>query len=231
MRKFSLLRSLALPIPLLLISLNQCEDIKEGCEVKEFYISPNFSEYKIETVALLPMAYDDTTDDGTFYSTNHFYNKLLEMNRYNFVDIDKFTASDSSDIAALLKSIKDSLKINLDSLYSTSLGKFLKSQNCDAIIIGNVFDYNKYYFTNTRYGLFYRFYFLTESNFNYFMVSLKDGKILWAANVDGKAYYEFYDNWFSVKIIYPPLDVAISNGIDALLVKLKKETFLESKVN
>lgn len=231
MRKFISLKSFALPLPLLFILLNQCEEIKEGCEVKEFYFDANFHDYQIETIALLPMEYDDTTDTGTFYSTNYFYNKLLTINKYNLIDIDKFSASDSSDIVMILRSLKDSLKVNLDTLFSTSLGKFLKSQNCDAIIIGNVFDFNTYYYSSRSYGLYIRLICVTECNFNYFMVSLKDGKILWAAKVDGKANYQDYTYLLEAKIIYPPLDVAISNGIDALLVKLKKELILESKGN
>lgn len=228
MGKFNLLISLALPIPFLVFSLIQCEGTEGKREIKEFYLAPNFNSYKIETVALLPMAYDNTTSIGTFYSTNYFYNKLLESDRYNLVDIDKISSSDSSTIAAQLISIRDSQRIVLDSFYITPLGKFLKSQNCDAIIIGNVVDYSNYYFTDTQIGLFSTLNLVNVTNFNYFMVSLQDGSVLWAANLEGKTINKerlrTYNN-----TDYPPIDYSISYGIDALLEKLEKEFILHKK--
>ena len=41
-------------------------------KIISLYESPNIDSYKIRSVVLLPMIPDDTTDAGTFYSTNHF---------------------------------------------------------------------------------------------------------------------------------------------------------------
>lgn len=229
MGKFNLLKSIALPIPFLIFSLIQCNEIKEGNEIKEFYIAPNFKNYKINTVALLPMAYDNTSYYGTFYSTNYFYNRLEEINTYNLVDIDKISSSDSSTIAAQLISIRDSQRIDLDSFFVTPLGHFLKSQNCDAIIIGNVTDYSNYYYTDTQVGLFSTLNLVTVANFNYFMVSLEDGSVLWGANVDGKIVNkERVRSSYNI-VVYPPLDYSISYGIDVLLKKLEKEFIITKK--
>lgn len=229
MGKFNLLKSLALPIPFLVFSLIQCEGTEGKREIKEFYLAPNFNSYKIETVALLPMAYDNTTSIGTFYSTNYFYNKLLESDRYNLVDIDKISSSDSSTIAAQLISIRDSQRIVLDSFYVTPLGKFLKSQNCDAIIIGNVVDYSNYYFTDIQIELFSTLNLVNVTNFNYFMVSLQDGSVLWAANLEGKTIYKERLRAYNNNTDYPPIDYSISYGIDALLEKFEKEFILHKK--
>jgi hypothetical protein len=229
MGKFNLLKSLAIPLPFLIFSLSQCKYIEEGNEIKEFYIAPNFKDYKIETIALLPMANDDTTNLGTFYSTNYFYNNLAELNSYNLVDIDKITSSDSSTISDQLISIRESFRIDLDSFYVTPLGQFLKSQNCDAIIIGNVFDYSNYYYADTKLGMFSTFVITTAANFNYFMVSLLDGSVLWGANIDCKASYKVRYSSYLAVLGYPPLDLSISNGIDRLLDKLKKEFILTKK--
>ena len=226
---FNLLKSPVISLPCLVFLLCQCRFIEEGNEIKDFYIAPNFKDYKIETVALLPMAYDDTTDIGTFYSTNYFYNNLAELNAYNLVDIDKITSSDSSTISDQLISIRENFRIDLDSFYVTQLGSFLKAQNCDAIIIGNVFDYSNYYYSDTKLGMFSIFVITTAANFNYFMVSLKDGSVLWGANIDCKASYKVRFSSYLAVLGYPPLDLSISNGIDRLLDKLKKEYILTKK--
>jgi hypothetical protein len=187
MLNFNLPKSLLIALPFLVFLFCHCKFIEEGNEIKEFYIAPNFKNYKIKTVALLPMAYDDTTKTGTFYSTNYFYNNLAELNTFNLVDIDKITSSDSSTISDQLISIRKNFRIDLDSFYLTPLGSFLKAQNCDAIIIGNVFDYSNYYYSDTKLGMFYSFNITTAANFNYFMVSLSDGSVLWSANIDCKA--------------------------------------------
>jgi len=223
------LKSFILPLGILLFPVVQCDEVEEGCEVEEFYLNPEYSNYKIETLALLPMAYDDTTDSGTFYSTNHFYNRLSkEYDSFKLIDIDKIVASDSIIIDNLLLTIRDSLRINVDTFYTTDLGKFLKYNNCDAIIIGNVFEYfnyesipNRYRWLNTTKE--------TKASFNYFMISLLDGSVLWAANVNGLSKYEYELVFPPQPMLYPPLDEAISNGIDALLIKLRKEIILESK--
>lgn len=229
MLNFNLPKSLLIALPFLVFLFSHCKFIEEGNEIKEFYIAPNFKDYKIETVALLPMAYDDTTNIGTFYSTNYFYNNLAELNTYKLVDIDKIASSDSSTISEQLISIKDNYRIDLDSFFVTPLGSFLKAQNCDAIIIGNVFDYSNYYYSDTKLGMFSIFNITTVANFNYFMVSLLDGSVLWAANIDCKATYKVRSSSYLAVLGYPPLDIAISNGIDILLDKLERDFILSKK--
>ena len=223
------LKSFVLPLGILLFSVVQCDEVEEGCEIAEFYMTPKYSSYKIETVALLPMAYDDTTEVGTFYSTNHFYNRLSEeYDSFKLIDIDKFVSSDSITIDNLLISIRDSLRINIDTFYTTDLGKFLKNNNCDAILLGNVYEY---YHIQNEPNLFKWLYIDKgiKVNFNYFMVSLFDGSILWAANINGVSKYTYELVYPPRQIPNPPLDTAISNGIDALLIKLKDESIITKK--
>lgn len=222
------LKSFVLPLGILLFSVVQCDEVEEGCEVAEFYLNQGYSNYKVETVALLPMAYDDTTDSGTFYSTNHFYNRLSQFNNFSLINIDKIVSSDSITIDNLLISIRDSLRINIHTFYTTDLGKFLKYNNCDAIFLGNVYEYfhyesvpnrNRWIYTNRE----------TKANFNYFMISLFDGSVLWAANVNGVSKYSYELVFPPQQTLNPPLDEALSNGIDALLIKLKQESILLKK--
>lgn len=223
------LKIFILPLGFLLFTIVQCDEIKEGNEIKEFYIAPNFSNYKIKTVALLPMAYDDTTDIGTFYSTNYLYNRLSEeFKNFHLVDIDKIVASDSTTIDDLLISISDRSRINVDSFYNTDLGKFLQINNCDAILLGNVYKFSRYENRPLRHEWLYANK-ITLCHFNYFMVSLHDGSILWSANVTGVSDYTYEIVYPPKPTYYPPLDEAISNGIDALLVKLKNESILIKK--
>lgn len=151
------------------------------------------------------------------------------MNSYNLEDIDKITSSDSSTISDQLNSIRENFWIDLDSFYVTPLGSFVKAQNCDAIIIGNVFDYSNYYYSDTKLGMFSSFNITTAANFNYFMVSLFDGSVLWAANLDCKATYKLRVSSYFAVLGYPPLDLAISNGIEILLDKLKRDFILSKK--
>lgn len=221
------LKSIILPLGLLLFSIIQCDGVEDGCEVKDFFISRDYSSYKIDTVALLPMAYDDTTDLGTFFSTNHFYNRLSEdYKNFHLVDIDKKASSDSIAINNLLISIRDSSKINIDSFYNSDLGKYLKANNCDGIILGNVYNFYRYDNLLMRYGRLYVNK-VTHSNFNYLMNSLADGTIIWSANVDGVSKYTYELVNPPNPTPFPPLDVAIANGIDALLIKLKKESVIK----
>jgi hypothetical protein len=141
------------------------------------------------------MLNDDTTDNGTFYSTNQFYNRLGEFNNFKLVDIDKISAADSITIDSLLISIREKQEINVDLFYTTDLGIYLKHNNCDAIIIGNVYEYEHNNSTTFRHGRMYLDN-ITRSNFNYFMISLLDGSVLWAANVNGVSKYSY-------ELVYP----------------------------
>ncbi|MHB9041565.1 MAG: hypothetical protein ACYC4T_12995, partial [Melioribacteraceae bacterium] len=75
-----------------LLYLNGCRDLVPESKLLDLYTSPKIKEYNIRKVALLPMAQDDTTDSGTYYSTNHFFNELQK----NYSDI-KFVVPDLNE--------------------------------------------------------------------------------------------------------------------------------------
>ena len=55
----------------------------------EYFKSMKIASYKSDKIALLPILPDDTTASGAFYSTNHFYNYLMEKyTDKTFADID-----------------------------------------------------------------------------------------------------------------------------------------------
>jgi hypothetical protein len=213
-------------IPLLIFSFVSCRRAIDSNGVVEFYLNPEFGKYRVETVALLPMAFDDTTSTGTFYSTNYFFNQLLEIPSINIVDIDKIVSTDSAAISDQIKSIIINKKFDLNQFQKSDLGKWLDGNNCNTIILGNVTDFKMFYYT--WYSNYNQFMITTATvcNFNYFMVSLEDGSILWSANVDGEATYM---DRLPISPDYPPLDEAISKGIDLLLEKLEKESILYKK--
>lgn len=198
--------------------------------INQFYQSPKAQYYSIKSIALLPMANDDTTDIGTYYSTNYFYNKLTQLPNISIIDIDKIIPSDSFVVSNLLEILISKAYIDVQALYETDLGKYLKQNNCDALIIGQVNNYNKYY--NTWFNKFSQVYIsnITLCNFFYCMISLFDGSIIWVADIE--SFEEYIDPLSKSPDDYscPPIDEAISKGIDLLYNKLTTEFFKLEKV-
>lgn len=201
---------------------NSCQDFQEDVSIS-FYKNPNLGNYKLSTVALLPMINDDTTGTGTFYSTNYFYNRLLKNKAFTLIDIDKFISSDSTAISRQLNSLKSKKFLDLDDLFGSDLGSFLLTNNVDAIIIGDLKHYNRYYYTwlNQDYRLMITL--VTKSDFEYYLASLHDGKVLWKADIESQA--SIMEILFITPHEFPPVDLAISNGIDVLLEELNKLFF------
>lgn len=207
---------------LTLVLFQGCQKVFDENKLNEFFIKSDIRDYNIKTVALLPMANDDTTSTGTFYSTNHFYNYLLEIPSIKVIDIDKIISSDSAAIQLQLNELVKTKRLNLDTLRNSDLGKFIYANNCDAIIIGYINFFKKYYYTWPNSYLQYFITTVTVCNFSYYMASLNDGEILWASNITGEATY--LDVLVSSYPNYPMLDVAVSNGIDLLSKKLSAES-------
>lgn len=210
----------------LILSSTACTEFLDNIvwpknEIISFYKSPKIDSYKIRSVALLPMIPDDTTDAGTFYATNHFINSLEEIYpniKFTVTDIDTAITIDSLAITKTIHSIETRKKLDLKNFYSSELGYDVIKDSADAIIIGTVDSCsvkNGFYIANfqlykTR---------IISCRFTYYLVSLKDGRVLWKAQVigeDGYIYYGLYE-------LYPPLDRALSNGINILLKKIPLE--------
>jgi len=181
------------------------------------YESPKLNLYKIRSVSLLPMIPDDTTDSGTFYSTNHFLNSLkgkFPNTKFIIPPVDSVIASDSLAILKVIKSVEQMKKLDLKYFFDTDLGYSVNSDSTDAMIIGmiNKVTEKKGYTTS---GEFWGIQpaSLISCQFTYYLISLKDGRVLWKAQVLGEEGYTL-SSW---DLIYPPLDNAISNGIDKLI--------------
>lgn len=213
-------------LPLFLISLISCKRAIDSNRVVDFFRNPNYGKYKIENISLLPMVNDDTTSTGTYYSTNYFFNRLVEIPSIKTVDIDKIILSDSAAIADQLKSIIVNKKFDLNLFLKSDLGIWLNENNCDAVILGYVKDFKMYYYTWYNNDNRFMITTVTVCNFNYYMVSMIDGSILWEANIDGEATYM---DRLPISPDYPPLDEAISSGIEYLLEKLENESILYKK--
>ncbi len=177
--------------------------------LKESFRNRNIPLYKIHSIGLMPMIMDDTTDSGTFYSTNYFLKSLKqEFPKYkiNVVDVGGFVESDSLFIKKVVQKIRSDQKLSKETLLYTGLDSVFQKDSLDAVIIGtiNKINHQKYYQVENHVLINCK---MTKCDFTYYLISLNDGKILWRAQTTGKSVYANIPD-------YPPLDVAISSGID-----------------
>lgn len=206
-------------LSILITALYGCDDFIEPTNyIIEYYASQQSSTYQIKTVALFPMAKDDTTDTGTFYSTNHFINRLeKEFPNVKFFipSLIGLTDKDSLLIPRLAESIELEKKLNLQEFNSSELGNFLSEDKPDVMIIGKInnFSYRKGVGFAKNEFLHFEFRTITSCDFTYYLVSLADGNIIWKIRTVGEALNYSY----RINDDYPPIDSAISNGIDLIL--------------
>ena len=182
-------------------------------EIFDVYKNPEFNNYNIRRIALLPMVWDDTTEDGTYYSTNHFINKIYnEREDVDLADIDSLRNLDSSPVLKMVYNMGSKTKINLDSVYASPIGDYLNEDGCDAIMAGAI---DTVWFHAWNSSSDNKVWVSTHCIFNYYMFSLVDGELLWKTqiNISANSYVSNED------IFYPPLDVAISAGIDYFFPK------------
>ena len=186
-------------------------------QILSVYESPKFNLYKIRSVTLLPMVPDDTTDSGTFFATNHFLNSLKQRfpnTKFVIPPVDSIIAIDSLAISKIIDSIEKLRKFNLKYFFDTDIGYTVNEDSTDAMIIGKINKVIKkkgYTPSRTHYGIQPAT--LISCQFTYYLISLKDGRVLWKTEVFGEEGYSLN----SSEIIYPPLDYAISNGIDKVI--------------
>jgi hypothetical protein len=205
-----------------ILFLHSCIDLYNTKKdpILHLYTSPKFSNYKLDKIGLLPMVRDDTTSVGTFYSTNYFF-KLLKLSfpkkKFEMIEISHLTDYDSLLIPNLIDSIESSKHMDLGKFYSYDLDTLLNNKNVDAVLIGSINDKDNLF--GSSYDVRYRsflFAYSTECEFSYYLISMRDGRVLWKADVIGTESY-YYER---VQAIFPPLDAAISKGIDAIIPKL-----------
>jgi hypothetical protein len=197
-------------------------------KIISLYKSTKIANYQLQKVAVLQMIYDDTTDIGTFYSTNHLINKLSQQFseiKFEIPDIKNIVDADSLIVPKIIDSIEKDRSLNLSSFYDTDLGGFLSTEHYDAMFIGTVdscYDYTNYQKLDWAFNSVYlEHIYIRSCYFRYYLISLIDGKVLWKASILGSAanYFDsdiFYSRSSKDKNYAPPLDCAISNGIDIM---------------
>ncbi len=201
------------------IAFSACDDFIEPTNrIIEYYVSPQASTYQIKTVALFPMAKDDTTDTGTFYSTNHFINRLEKIFphiKFSIPSLVGLTDKDSLLIPHLAQSIENEKKLNLQEFNSSQLGNSLPEDKPEMLIIGkiNSFSYKKGIGLVKNEFIHFEFRTITSCDFTYYLVSLTDGSIIFKFRAVGEAANYSY----RINNDFPPLDLAISDGIDLIL--------------
>lgn len=222
-KRFIICSSMRIFIFCSFLFITSCKELIENSvwpwnKIISLYESPKIDLYKIRSVALLPMIPDDTTDAGTFYSTNHFINSLeREYPDVKFVvsKIDTAISFDSLAVSKIIDSIEKRRKLDLKSFYDSELGYDVMKDSADAIIIGEVDSCSK------KNGSFISHFLsrktrIISCSFVYYLISLKDGRVLWKAQVLGEDGF-LYE---SAEELYPPLHYAISNGIDLIVNKI-----------
>ena len=90
----------------------------------------------------------------------------------------------------------------------------------DAVLIGTIDSIH--ISPGVSLGSYSKYGWRTFCKFTYYLMSLKDGKILWKADVNGEEIWET-KNFYINEI--PPVDAAISNGIDIMIDVLPKGIF------
>ncbi|MCX6173897.1 MAG: hypothetical protein NTZ27_03985 [Ignavibacteriales bacterium] len=186
-------------------------------QILSVYESPKLNLYKIRSIALLPMAPDDTTDNGTFFATNHFLNSLKQNfpnTKFIIPLVDSILTSDTLVISKIIDSIEKLRRLDLKYFFDTDIGYAVDEDSTDAMIIGvinKVVKKKGYTSSRTHYGIQPAT--LISCQFTYYLISLKDGRVLWKSQVLGEEGYSLN----SKNITYPPLDYAVSNGIDKLI--------------
>ena len=166
--------------------------------------------YNLHKIGLLPMPMDDTTNNGTFYSTNYFFKELKKdypSYKFNIVTVDKSVKNDPDFMKKVVQLIKRDRGLSNETLISTGLDTVFKQDSLDAVFIGgiNKVSHQKYLIPDKNRNLVQCKF--TRCDFVYFLISLNDGKVIWRTRVIGTAFNNDQSD-------YPPLDEAISNGID-----------------
>ncbi len=213
-----------------IISLSGCDELLDRViiprnVVLSMYQSPKIDQYKINSIALLPMAPDDTTDRGTFFATNHFLNSLKQKfpnTKFEVPLVDSIIAFDSLAIVKIIDSIEKLRRLDLKYFFNTDIGNVVEENTADAMLIGTINKIvNKRGFSSGR-GIFKPVdATLTSCQFTYYLISLKDGRVLWKAKILGEEGYYLLDK----EEIFAPLDYAISNGIDKVIDRIPLTKF------
>ena len=210
-------------IPLLVI-LPACSTIISNflyprSSITYIYQSPKYSQYNLSKIAIAPMMNDDTTEVGTLYSTNHFINALEKKYKKLkfFIPDTKNTGDPDSLVFWIAQSIEEKKHLDLNDFYATDLGDAIRKGNADAVFIGvvDLVDYKNGAAYNSRAREFSKTT-ITSCYFTYYLISLKDGRVLFKISALGEEGFYVY----SGDDVYPELDYAISNGMDQIIEKL-----------
>lgn len=208
----------------LLIVLTSCIYSDSPPLIKKIYTNKKISSYGVKSIAVLPVSPDDSTDSGTYFSTNHLYNILYDdYSSIELADIDWVRSFDNSMLKKEVEKIKIIKRFDIDSFYTTDLGYNLIEEGYDAAIMGKVDTVDNYYgfYLELNNGSLTRGW-ITSCTFTYYLVSLKNGIVLWSAECKSEAFN--YMSNFLIKN-YPPVDNAISNGIDKMVEVLPEGIF------
>jgi hypothetical protein len=210
----------------LTIILQSCNLLEEFKFPVQSFTSKYISSYRLKRIAVLPVIPDTKDSAGAYYATNYFTDLLTDCYpAIQVAEVDDVRKSEISFIPDMVKDIKQFRIMDYKNFGNTDIGEALKKWNCDAIFVGtidsvkyesgwvNTFDY-KGLLKGRK----------TNCYFRYFLISLKDGRVLWKVSVRGTEV--FYGKRKSDDGSFcPPLSVAMSNGIELISDELPGEIF------
>jgi hypothetical protein len=208
--------------------LSSCINIERPPRVDNVFVSKHISSYDVESIAILPIIPDDSSDTGGYFATNHLFDILYDnYPSIDITDLQWVRKFDNSIVDKEIQSLKTTHRFDMSEFEKSELGSSIIAEEYDAVLIGAIDS------TDSTTGIFlapdgsvrvWR----TFCAFEYLLVSLKDGRVLWATTCEGEAYNQM-DNYF--KKVYPLVDMAISNGIDEMVLTFPKEIFKKTGEN
>lgn len=208
----------------LMFFLTSCIYYAKVPRIKNVFVSKQISSYKIESIAVLPIIPDDSSKIGAYFSTNYLYNIIYDD--YPAIDIanlDWIREFDNSIVDEEIQNLKTIKRFDLNAFENSNLGRNIISEKYDAILIGNIdsvkFSEGMVFGTD---GILRAW--ITSCSFRYFLISITDGKVLWAASCQSES-YNYISNYFLKE--YPSVEQAISIGIDEMVKIFPKEIFFE----
>lgn len=218
-KMFSFARNCFLPFVLILF-ITSCIHIEKGPIIKNVFVSKDIASYKIESLAVLPLMPDDSSNIGAYFATNFLYNIFYDdYPNVDIADLDWIRKFDNSIVDEEIQSLKAMKRFDLKIFENSDLGRNIIYEEYDAVLIGNI--------ENIKYteGLVFGTdailrAWVTSCSFRYYIISLNDARVLWAASCQSDS-YNYLDNYLLRE--YPPVDKAITNGLDEIVLTIPNE--------
>ena len=213
--------------------ISGCSLLNEFKFPAQTFKSKFISSYKIKKIALLPIIPDTKDSSGTYNATDYFNDLLVDSYPdIEFSDVDDLRKYDISFLPDLVEDVGEHRIMSHKKFIDTDIGNALQEWNCDAILLGKIDSSKRESGWLTSYG--YSGIFKgrkTNCYFSYYLISMKDGRVLWKCSVRGSELYSGKTTSTRINpstgsgFVFPPLDAAMVGGIELMTEILPDEIF------